>query len=231
MIENLIELKNVSKKFKDKTEEIIILNKISIKLPANKLVALTGPSGSGKSTLIHLLALLDTPEQGEYNILTSGNLFSYDEKQKSNYRKKNLSIVFQNFNLISDLTALENVMLPNLYLGEKKNNSLNLAKSLLKRVGLDNRLFHRPGELSGGEQQRVAIARSLINKPKLILADEPTGSLDTKNADNILDVLKSIKDDKTLIIFATHNRSLVNKSDLELTISNGNVTLNLCQVK
>ena len=226
MIENLIELKNVSKKFKDKNEEIIILNKISIKLPANKLVALTGPSGSGKSTLIHLLALLDTPEQGEYNILTSGNLFSYDEKQKSNYRKKNLSIVFQNFNLISDLTALENVMLPNLYFGEKKNNSLNLAKSLLKRVGLDNRLFHRPGELSGGEQQRVAIARSLINKPKLILADEPTGSLDTKNADNILDVLKSIKDDKTLIIFATHNRSLVNKSDLELTISNGNVTLN-----
>ena len=218
MIENLIELKNVNKKFKDKTEEIIILNKISIKLPANKLVALTGPSGSGKSTLIHLLALLDTPEQGEYNILTSGNLFSYDEKQKSNYRKKNLSIVFQNFNLISDLTALENVMLPNLYLGEKKNNSLNLAKSLLKRVGLDNRLFHRPGELSGGEQQRVAIARSLINKPKLILADEPTGSLDTKNADNILDVLKSIKDDKTLIIFETHNRSLVNKSYLELTI-------------
>ena len=213
MIENLIELKNVSKKFKDKTEEIIILNKISIKLPANKLVALTGAWGSGKSTLIHLLALLDTPEQGEYNILTSGNLFSYDEKQKSNYRKKNLSIVFQNFNLISDLTALENVMLPNLYLGEKKNNSLNLAKSLLKRVGLDNRLFHRPGELSGGEQQRVAIARSLINKPKLILADEPTGSLDTKNADNILDVLKSIKDEKTLIIFATHNRSLVNKSD------------------
>ena len=92
MIKNLIELKNVSKKFKDKNEEIIILNKISIKLPANKLVALTGPSGSGKSTLIHLLALLDTPEQGEYNILTSGNLFSYDEKQKSNYRKKNLSI-------------------------------------------------------------------------------------------------------------------------------------------
>ena len=226
MIENLIELKDVSKKFKDKNDDIVILNKVSFKLPSNKLVALTGPSGSGKSTLIHLLALLDTPEQGMYKLLTQDNLFSFDEKQKSNYRKKNLSIVFQNFNLISDLTALENVMLPNLYLGEKKNNSLNLAKSLLKRVGLDNRLFHRPGELSGGEQQRVAIARSLINKPKLILADEPTGSLDTKNADNILDVLKSIKDDKTLIIFATHNRSLVNKSDLELTISNGNVTLN-----
>ena len=226
MIENLIELKNVSKKFKDKNEDIIILDKISLKLPANKLVALTGPSGSGKSTFIHLLALLDTPEQGEYNILTSGNLFSFDEKQKSNYRKKNLSIVFQNYNLISELTALENVMLPNLYLGEKKNNSLNLAKSLLIRVGLENRLNHKPGELSGGEQQRVAIARSLINEPKLILADEPTGSLDAKNAENILDVLKNIKDDKTLIIFATHNKTLVNKSDLELTISNGNVILN-----
>ena len=226
MIENLIELKNVSKKFKDKNEDIIILDNISIKLAANNLVALTGPSGSGKSTLIHILALLDTPEQGEYNILTSGNLFSFDEKQKSNYRKKNLSIVFQNYNLISDLTALENVMLPNLYLGEKKNNSLNLAKSLLIRVGLENRLNHKPGELSGGEQQRVAIARSLINEPKLILADEPTGSLDAKNAENILDVLKNIKDDKTLIIFATHNKTLVNKSDLELTISNGNVILN-----
>ena len=223
MTEKLIELKNVCKKFVDKNEDIIILDKISIELPANKLVALTGPSGSGKSTLIHLLALLDTPEGGEYNILKSGNLFSYDEKQKSNYRKKNLSIVFQNFNLISDLTALENVMLPNLYLGEKKNNSLNFAKSLLIRVGLENRLNHKPGELSGGEQQRVAIARSLINKPKLILADEPTGSLDAKNAENILDILKSIKDDETLIIFATHNKSLVNKSDLELTISNGNV--------
>ena len=226
MIENFIELKNVSKKFRDKNEDIIVLDDISIKLPTNKLVALTGPSGSGKSTLIHLLALLDTPQQGEYSLLTSGNLFSYNEKQKSDYRKKNLSIVFQNFNLISDLTALENVMLPNLYLGVKKIDALNLANSLLTQVGLENRLNHRPGELSGGEQQRVAIARSLINKPKLILADEPTGSLDTKNAENIIDILKSIKDDKTLIIFATHNKSLVNKSDLELTISNGNVIFN-----
>lgn len=226
MIESFIELKNVSKKFRDKNEDIIVLDDISIKLPTNKLVALTGPSGSGKSTLIHLLALLDTPQQGEYSLLESGNLFSYNEKQKSNYRKKNLSIVFQNFNLISDLTALENVMLPKLYLGVKKIDALNLANSLLTQVGLENRLNHRPGELSGGEQQRVAIARSLINKPKLILADEPTGSLDTKNAENIIDILKSIKDDKTLIIFATHNKSLVNKSDLELTISNGNVIFN-----
>ena len=120
MIENLIELKNVSKKYKDKNTDIIVLNNISLKLPTNKLVALTGPSGSGKSTLIHLLALLDSPDQGDYSLSSSNNLFSYNEKQKSNYRKKNLSIVFQNFNLISDLTAIENVMLPNLYLNKKK---------------------------------------------------------------------------------------------------------------
>ena len=226
MTENLIKLENVSKKFKDKNDEIVVLNNISIKLSPNKLVALTGPSGSGKSTLIHLLALLDTPDNGDYRLLSSGNLFSYNEKQKSNYRKKNLSIVFQNFNLISDLTSLENVMLPNLYLGESKTQALVSAKSLLAKVGLENRLNHRPSELSGGEQQRVAIARSLINKPKLILADEPTGSLDTKNAENVIDILNNIKDSETLIIFATHNKSLVNKSDLELTISNGNVNFN-----
>jgi len=223
MIENLIELKNVSKKYKDKNADIIVLNNISLKLPTNKLVALTGPSGSGKSTLIHLLALLDSPDQGDYSLLSSNNLFSYNEKQKSDYRKKNLSIVFQNFNLISDLTAIENVMLPNLYLNKKKNDTYLLAKSLLAKVGLENRLNHRPGELSGGEQQRVAIARSLINKPKLILADEPTGSLDAKNAENIISLLNNIKDNETLIIFATHNKTLVNKSDFELTISNGNV--------
>jgi len=223
MIENLIELKNVSKKYKDKNTDIIVLNNISLKLPTNKLVALTGPSGSGKSTLIHLLALLDSPDQGDYSLLSSNNLFSYNEKQKSDYRKKNLSIVFQNFNLISDLTAIENVMLPNLYLNKKKNDTYLLAKSLLTKVGLENRLNHRPGELSGGEQQRVAIARSLINKPKLILADEPTGSLDAKNAENIINLLNNIKDNETLIIFATHNKTLVNKSDFELTITNGNV--------
>ena len=133
MIENLIELKNVSKKYKDKNTDIIVLNNISLKLPTNKLVALTGPSGSGKSTLIHLLALLDSPDQGDYSLLSSNNLFSYNEKQKSDYRKKNLSIVFQNFNLISDLTAIENVMLPNLYLNKKKNDTYLLAKSLLTK--------------------------------------------------------------------------------------------------
>ena len=223
MTENFIELKNIYKKFIDKDEKIVILDNLNLKLPSNKLIALTGPSGSGKSTLIHLLALLDTPQLGSYSLLSSDNLFSYSDKKKSVYRKNNLSIVFQNFNLFSDLTALENVMLPNLNFNKEKIDTFNLAKSLLTKVGLENRLNHRPAELSGGEKQRVAIARSLINKPKLILADEPTGSLDRKNAENILELLNKIKNPGTLVIFATHNKSLVSKSDLELTISNGNV--------
>tara|TARA_B100000035_G_C20954584_1_gene533566 strand:+ start:242 stop:922 length:681 start_codon:yes stop_codon:yes gene_type:complete len=223
MTDNFLELKNVNKKFTDKTENIIVLNNLNLKLPTNRLVALTGPSGSGKSTLIHLLALLDTPDTGSYSLSSSDNLFSFNDKKKSSYRKSNLSIIFQNFNLISDLTALENVMLPNLNLGKEKIDTFDLAKSLLTKVGLENRLNHRPKELSGGEKQRVAIARSLINNPKLILADEPTGSLDAKNAENILELLNNMKNPSTLIIFATHNKSLVNKSDLELSISSGRV--------
>ncbi len=223
MTDNFLELKNVSKKFTDKHENIVVLNNLNLKLPTNRLVALTGPSGSGKSTLIHLLALLDTPDTGSYSLSSSDNLFSFNDKKKSSYRKSNLSIIFQNFNLISDLTAIENVMLPNLNLDKDKIDTFKLAKSLLIKVGLENRLNHRPKELSGGEKQRVAIARSLINNPKLILADEPTGSLDTKNAENILELLNNMKNPSTLIIFATHNKSLVSKSDLELTISSGHV--------
>lgn len=226
MNKNFLQIKSLKKKFVDTTDEIIVLDDINLDLATNKLVAVTGPSGSGKSTFIHLLGLLDIPDMGEYNLDSSRNLFSLNDKEKSDYRRTNISIVFQNFNLISDLTALENVMLPNLYTGENKYKSLELAKNLLTKVGLENRLNHTPKELSGGEQQRVAIARSLINKPKLILADEPTGSLDSKNAEVILDMFINFKDENSLILFATHNKSLVNKSDLELTISNGTVNFN-----
>ena len=223
MNKSFLQIKSLKKKFIDSTDEIVVLDDINLDLTTNKLVALTGPSGSGKSTFIHLLGLLDIPNRGEYNLDTSKNLFNLSDKEKSDYRRRNISIVFQNFNLISDLTALENVMLPNLYTGESKSKSLELAKNLLKKAGLENRLNHTPKELSGGEQQRVAIARSLINKPKLILADEPTGSLDSKNAEVILDMFINFKDENSLILFAPHNKSRVNKSDLELTISNGTV--------
>ena len=226
MNKNFLQIKGLRKTFFDTNDKILVLDDINLELTTNKLVALTGPSGSGKSTLIHLLGLLDSPDLGEYNLDSSDNLFNLTDNQKSDYRRKNISIVFQNFNLISDLTALENVVLPNMYMGESNSKSLDFAKSLLIKVGLENRLNHTPKELSGGEQQRVAIARSLINKPKLILADEPTGSLDSKNADLILDMFINFKNEDSLLIFATHNKSLVNKSDLELTISNGTVNFN-----
>ena len=226
MIKDFLKFQNVNKVFDDKKEKIFVLNNLDLVLPSNKLISLTGPSGSGKSTLIHLLSLLDTPNSGSYSLSSSKNLFEMNDNEKSNYRKKNISTIFQNFNLISDLTAVENVMLPNLYLKNNKEESVKLAQSLLIKLGLENRSNHTPKELSGGEQQRVAVARTLINQPKLILADEPTGSLDVKNTEAIIDMLVNIKNSNTLIIFATHNKSLVNKSDLELTISNGTVNFN-----
>ena len=226
MIEDFLKFQNVNRVFDDKKEKIFVLNNLNLVLPSNKLISLTGPSGSGKSTLIHLLSLLDTPNSGSYSLSSSKNLFEMNDNEKSNYRKKNISTIFQNFNLISDLTAMENVMLPNLYLKNNKEESIKLAQSLLIKLGLENRSNHTPKELSGGEQQRVAVARALINQPKLILADEPTGSLDAKNTEAIIDMLVNIKNSNTLIIFATHNKSLVNKSDLELTISNGTVNFN-----
>lgn len=218
-----LEIKSLSKSFLDHEEKINVLSNINLDLKSNSLIALTGPSGSGKSTLIHLLSLLDTPDSGSLFLDGSEDLFKMSDSEKTFYRKENISMVFQNFNLINDLTAIENVMLPYLYLNNNRTESYKSAKNLLDTVGLSNRQNHLPKELSGGEQQRVALARSLINKPKIILADEPTGSLDKKNADMICDYLLSFKNKNNLIIFATHNRSLVNKCDLELTISDGTV--------
>jgi len=220
---NFLEIKNLSKVYNDKGEQITIFENTNFKLESNQLVTLTGPSGSGKSTLIHILCLLDSPNNGSFFLKQSEDLFKKNENEKSTFRKNNISIVFQSFNLISDLTAIENVMLPSLYSGKDNNETETDALRLLRKMNLENRINHLPKELSGGEQQRVAIARSMINKPELILADEPTGSLDIKNAGYVFDLMKEIIDENNLVIFATHNRSLVSKSNLELTISNRTV--------
>ena len=220
---NFLEIKNLSKVYNDKGEQITIFENTNFKLESNQLVTLTGPSGSGKSTLIHILCLLDSPNNGSFFLKQSEDLFKKNENEKSTFRKNNISIVFQSFNLISDLTAIENVMLPSLYLGNDNNETETNALRLLRKMNLENRINHLPKELSGGEQQRVAIARSMINNPELILADEPTGSLDIKNASYVFDLMKEIIDENNLVIFATHNRSLVSKSNLELTISNRTV--------
>ena len=220
---NFLEIKNLSKVYNDKGEQITIFENTNFKLESNQLVTLTGPSGSGKSTLIHILCLLDSPNNGSFFLKQSEDLFKKNENEKSTFRKNNISIVFQSFNLISDLTAIENVMLPSLYSGKDNNETETDALRLLRKMNLENRINHLPKELSGGEQQRVAIARSMINNPELILADEPTGSLDIKNASYVFDLMKEIIDKNNLVIFATHNRSLVSKSNLELTISNRTV--------
>jgi ABC-type lipoprotein export system ATPase subunit len=220
---NFLEIKNLSKVYNDKGEQITIFENTNFKLESNQLVTLTGPSGSGKSTLIHILSLLDSPNNGSFFLKQSEDLFKKNENEKSTFRKNNISIVFQSFNLISDLTAIENVMLPSLYSGKDNIETETDALRLLRKMNLENRINHLPKELSGGEQQRVAIARSMINNPELILADEPTGSLDIKNAGYVFDLMKEIIDENNLVIFATHNRSLVSKSNLELTISNRTV--------
>ena len=220
---SFLEIKNLSKVYNDKGEQIIIFENTNFKLESNQLVTLTGPSGSGKSTLIHMLCLLDSPNNGSFFLKQSKDLFKKNENEKSTFRKNNISIVFQSFNLISDLTAIENVMLPSLYSGKDNNETETDALRLLRKMNLENRINHLPKELSGGEQQRVAIARSMINNPELILADEPTGSLDIKNAGYVFDLMKEIIDENNLVIFATHNRSLVSKSNLELKISNRTV--------
>ena len=220
---NFLEIKNLSKVYNDKGEQITIFENTNFKLESNQLVTLTGPSGSGKSTLIHILCLLDSPNNGSFFLKQSEDLFKKNENEKSTFRKNNISIVFQSFNLISDLTAIENVMLPSLYSGKDNNETETDALRLLRKMNLENRINHLPKELSGGERQRVAIARSMINNPELILADEPTGSLDIKNAGYVFDLMKEIIDENNLVIFATHNRSLVSKSNLELTISNRTV--------
>jgi len=193
-----------------------------LKIKKGDLVSLTGPSGSGKSTLLHIIALLDKPSSGEV-YFKNRNFSKSNDIEKDLIRKKGISIIYQQNNLLSDFTALENVMVPLLNNGFSWKESLNKAKKTLSSVNLSQRLDHFPTELSGGEQQRVAIARALISEPELILADEPTGSLDKKTADEIFSLFIKLKSKNRAILYATHNRELSNKADYELNILDGNV--------
>ncbi len=224
MTDNFLQLKNIQKKYIDATKNIQVLNGINLSLSKNNIVSLIGPSGSGKSTLLHILGLLETVDQGDY-FFNDVNLIDLIDDQKTVYRRKSISIVYQFNNLISDLRAIDNVVLPLLVNNLDKNQSYNKAQSLLVKLGLKERLNHYPHELSGGEQQRVAIARALINEPELILADEPTGNLDNKTANEVFEVLLSLKSKERLIVFATHNRELSDKADIQLAIQDSNVRI------
>ena len=224
MTDSFLKLNNIQKKYLDASKNIQVLNGVNLSFNKNNIVSLVGPSGSGKSTLLHILGLLEIADQGEY-FFNDVNLISLKDDQKTIYRRKNISIVYQFNNLISDLRAIDNVVLPLLINKLDKNESFKKAESLLDKLGLKERLNHYPHELSGGEQQRVAIARALINEPELILADEPTGNLDSKTANEVFEILLSLKSKERLIIFATHNRELSDKADIQLAIQDSNVRI------
>ena len=218
---NLIEVSNLNKTFNTQ-KKIKVLKKISYKFKKGIIYSLMGPSGSGKSTLLNLLSLIDKPTSGSIKI--ENKLINFNESNKNDILRANkIGIIYQQDNLLTDFTALENICLASLASGTNKNLSISRAKDLLKRVGLLNRSNHYPSQLSGGEKQRIAIARALINNPQIILADEPTGSLDMETAKEIFDILKKQINPNRLIIFATHNRFFANKSDCLLEIVNGNI--------
>ena len=222
MNKEIIRLSKISKKFIGNNKDITVLKNINLKINKGDLVSLTGPSGSGKSTLLHIIALLDKPTTGEI-FFKNKNFSKSDEIEKDSIRKKGIAIIYQYHNLLSDFTALENVMMPLLNIGISWEESKNKAKKTLSLVNLSNRIDHFPSELSGGEQQRVAVARAIITEPDIILADEPTGSLDRKTANEIFSLFIKLRSKKRAILYATHNRDLSNKADYKLNILDGNV--------
>ena len=218
----LIQVSKLSKKFENKNLVIRVLKDINLNLESGRVIALVGPSGSGKSTLLHLLALLDKPSNGK--IFLDGNSTSnIGENKKNQIIRNSVSIIFQNNNLLSDFTALENVAMPLLIRDKTYSFSIKKAEKFLKDVNLSHRLNHFPSDLSGGEQQRVAIARSLISETKIILADEPTGNLDYKNSQEVFNYFLKLKEKNKIILIATHNRELAKKADYTLSLSNGNI--------
>ena len=220
---NFIKIKNINKKY-EKNKTIKVLNDISFNFESGKIYSIIGPSGSGKSTLLNLLSLIDTPSSGSIEI--NENRINFNNKTQNDFiRAKNIGIIYQDKNLLSDFSAIENVYLPNLLISNSKETSINSAKKIIKNVGLASRLNHFPSELSGGENQRIAIARALINDPEIILADEPTGSLDFENAKQIFNILFKLKNKNRIIIFATHNRYFANMADCKIKMIGGKMKI------
>ena len=219
MTDSLIELKNISKTFLSGEKKINLFNNVNLKIKKGDLIALVGPSGSGKSTFLHMLALLEEPNKGRI-YLSKSDAGKMSESEKDKVRREKISIIFQNNNLLNDFTALENVLMPLYIKGQIDQKTKDKGLKILTDVKLNNRVNHFPSELSGGEQQRVAIARSIISDTNLILADEPTGNLDRKTSKNVFNYFKYLQKKDKAILFATHNRELANMADYKLSIFN-----------
>ena len=212
---------NVSKAYATRDEPLVVLRDISVELSVGENVAILGPSGSGKSTLLHIIGTLDTPTSGVVT-LRSQDPFQLSESQLAHFRNENIGFIFQDHHLLPQLSVLENVLIPTIAAGGATAVALARAKDLIDRVGLSPRMDHRPAELSGGERQRVAVARALVQKPSLLLADEPTGSLDRTNAHVIGKLLLDLqKQEKTLLIVVTHSMDLANMLSRRLELDDG----------
>ena len=220
MNKNCIKVEKLSKNFINNKVVVNVLNNLNLNLETGKIIALVGPSGSGKSTLLHLLALLDKPTNGKITILGEPTQ-NITENKRNQLIRNHISIIFQNNNLLLDFTAVENVAMPLIIRNKNYNSAIKEAESYLRKVNLGHRLNHFPSDLSGGEQQRVAIARSLISDTKIILADEPTGNLDNKNSSEVLSYFLKLKQKNKIVLIATHNREIAKRADYTLSIRDG----------
>ena len=219
---NLIELKKVTKTFGSGDAETTALREVSLSIKEGEFLAIVGPSGSGKSTLMNILGLLDVPTKGEY-LLDGSPVTARKENAQAKLRRERIGFIFQNFNLIPRLSLLQNVELPLIYAGVGVKERRERAKQLLKQVGLEHRVKSRTNQISGGELQRAAIARALANNPSLILADEPTGNLDTKNSQMVIDHLKLLHSQGATIIMITHNPEIAAVAERVVTMRDGQV--------
>ena len=218
----MIQLENIKKVFRTEEVETIALAGITIKVEEGEFVAIMGPSGCGKSTLLNILGLLDNPTEGTYN-LAGTEVGSLKEGERTTVRKGQIGFVFQSFNLIDELNVEQNVELPLKYLGVPKKERQERVVEMLRRMGISHRAKHYPNQLSGGQQQRVAIARAVVTKPKLILADEPTGNLDSKNGYEVMELLKQLNDEGTTIVMVTHSQRDASVAERTINLLDGRV--------
>jgi ABC-type lipoprotein export system ATPase subunit len=222
--ELILQVSGVSKSFKQGRDVVKILDGANLSLYKNEVVALVGPSGCGKTTFLQIIGLLDEPTKGSI-IINKNNLSNASDGQKTEFRKRNIGFVYQSHNLLSDFTAFDNIMMPLILTSkDQKFTRDSSVFKMLSKLGLENRRNHFPSQLSGGEQQRVAIGRSIIHNPMLVLADEPTGNLDSKSARNVIDLLiNAIKKQNKSLIIVTHNSAIAKKADRVITIDKGKI--------